>query len=656
MEKQLQIGPTLFLGFCLGAAASYLILGSKRKEKKQLGPPASDVRIPLTLNGMIDRLYDEGRGPYPFEFNKEVVEVFDDMVSRSVPFYAETIDFLIYLVVRHHTKNSKICDLGCSTGTTLDAIIKGCASSCGPLHIEGVDEAPFMIEECRRKLEWASQSGHRIDAIEGNILEHKVGNASIVILNYTLQFIDHHAREALLINIYNGLNENGILFLSEKVEASDDDMQETCVFAYEDFKSRRGYSKEYIQNKKGALTNVLRPNTERQLVSILTAIGFDHVQTCVKWNCFVSIIARKRGVPALRYYVYDTPQMDKLFSYEPTYLKKLFVVNETKDSLMGRKAGGLRRNYDMICEKRRDVFYEKGNQAAQVLQQYEGIATAFQTKLRRNCASVLDVQSDVVTIGDRADLSEEEFTCWQWCAEQLRPWRKGPWDIFGLGIDAEWRSDKKWERLLAHVPPMKGKVVCDLGCGNGYFMMRMLEQDPKMVVGIDPNLHAWLEFNLFSYLHPQIEQKIKFEIMRGEHIDLFENCFDLVFCLGVLYHTPDPIGVLRNIKKSMKRKGSIIVDCQGIEGDEPTALFPKKKYANMKGVYFLPTLVTLQHWLSRSGFHNPTVLFQELLSPEEQRSTKWADIPSLKQALSEDGSQTIEGYPRPWRFYLKADL
>jgi tRNA (mo5U34)-methyltransferase len=261
-------------------------------------------------------------------------------------------------------------------------------------------------------------------------------------------------------------------------------------------------------------------------------------------------------------------------------------------------------------------------------------------------------------MGHRGDLSDEEYNALQWCAEQLRPWRKGPWNLFGLEIDAEWRSDQKWDRLMPNLPSMEGKVLCDLGCGNGYFMLRMLEHNPKLVVGIDPNMHAWLEFQMFSYLHKTIEERVKFEILRGENIDLFENTFDVVFCLGVLYHTPDPIGVLRNIKKSMKRKGSIIVDCQGVEGEEPYALFPKRKYANMKGVYFLPTITTVQYWLSRSGFLNASVFFAEELSTNEQRATDWAPISSLEQALQKDDDivKTVEGYPRPWRFYLKADV
>eukprot|EP00121_Abeoforma_whisleri_P000896 Awhi_evm1s796 len=133
--------------------------------------------------------------------------------------------------------------------------------------------------------------------------------------------------------------------------------------------------------------------------------------------------------------------------------------------------------------------------------------------------------------------------------------------------------------------------------------------------------------------------------------------FDVVFCLGVLYHTPDPVGMLRTIHKSMKRGSEIIIDCQGIPGDDqPICLFPRKRYANMTGVYFFPNLPALQNWLARANFINQQVIFAEPLSTEEQRITDWAPVnTSLKESLNaEDPSLTIEGYPAPHRFYIRA--
>jgi len=102
------------------------------------------------------------------------------------------------------------------------------------------------------------------------------------------------------------------------------------------------------------------------------------------------------------------------------------------------------------------------------------------------------------------------------------------------------------------MPELEDKVICDLGCGNGYYMFRMLEYNPKLIIGIDPNMHAFLEFKAFQRFSGV--DNIHFEYLRGDSMTLFPRTFDVVFCLGVLYHTNDPIGMLRDIHKSMKGK------------------------------------------------------------------------------------------------------
>jgi tRNA (mo5U34)-methyltransferase len=262
------------------------------------------------------------------------------------------------------------------------------------------------------------------------------------------------------------------------------------------------------------------------------------------------------------------------------------------------------------------------------------------------------VDKHELTIGDPDELTEDQMATFKKCIHALKPWKKGPLNLFGERIDTEWRSDLKWERLQAAIPSLKDKVICDLGCGNGYFMYRMLEYLPKLVVGVDPNLHAWLEFNLFQRIRGV--DNLKFEYMRGDIMASLPGMFDVVFCLGVLYHTPDPITMLKDIHKSMKGKSTLIVDCQGIPGEDHIALFPQKRYTNMKGVYFLPTLNTLKNWLQRANFRNLEVVYSEELSTEEQRTTEWAPVKSLGESLDPtDDSKTIEGYPRAHRFYVK---
>lgn len=268
-------------------------------------------------------------------------------------------------------------------------------------------------------------------------------------------------------------------------------------------------------------------------------------------------------------------------------------------------------------------------------------------------ASDFDFSSSSVRIGNSADMMPENK---EKLLESLRafiPWKKGPFNFFGTEIDAEWRSDQKWERFLPHTPNLEGKVVADIGCHNGYFMFRMLEQNPKAVVGIEPFAKHAFAFELAQkYIQ---SKKLHFELLGVEHMDLMPNFYDVVFCLGILYHHTDPVGILRKIRTSMKKGAALLIDCQGIPGEDSIALVPKSRYARAKGIWFLPTASCLENWLIRSQFHSIEFFYSEQLSTEEQRTSEWAPIDSLEQFLDpNDPTKTIEGYPAPTRIYCKA--
>jgi tRNA (mo5U34)-methyltransferase len=232
------------------------------------------------------------------------------------------------------------------------------------------------------------------------------------------------------------------------------------------------------------------------------------------------------------------------------------------------------------------------------------------------------------------------------------PWKKGPFEIFGHKIDAEWRSDWKWQRLLGRVGSLAGARVCDIGCNNGYYMFRMAAMNPKFVLGLEPYAKHWFTFQLLNH-YAQLKQ-LYFELLGVEHMSLFPNAFDVVFCLGILYHHKDPVSLLEGIRRSLRKKGRLFIDCQGIAGHAPMALIPGPRYAGARGIWYLPTLPGLKNWLRRAGFQQVSVIFQEKLSMDEQRSTPWAPIDSLRQFLDpNDPEKTIEGYPAPYRFYLE---
>lgn len=275
------------------------------------------------------------------------------------------------------------------------------------------------------------------------------------------------------------------------------------------------------------------------------------------------------------------------------------------------------------------------------------------TKLAPFKTKNLNLDSNEVTIGSKEELNSEQQESLKKALEAFIPWKKGPFNLFGYQIDSEWRSDLKWKRILPHCGSLEGKVIADIGCNNGYFMFRMAAQNPKLVIGFEPYAKHWLNFKLMQQ-YAQIPS-LHFELLGAEHVNLYKNTFDKVFSLGILYHHKDPIGLLDKAFESLKPGGEIIVDCQGIPGNGNLILIPEKRYAKARGVWFVPTLSALTTWLRRSRFQDIQCFYSEPLSSEEQRTTKWAPINSLKDFLDpDDKTKTIEGYPAPHRFYVKA--
>lgn len=243
----------------------------------------------IKLFGQKDKLFETGPYPKPFEFNKEVADVFDDMVSRSVPLYKE-VNFAIMQWAHEYIKEgSHVYDVGCSTGTTIDAI-----ASILPFSVKfiGIDNSESMIEKAKQKL--GNINKHEVQLNCEDIAKSHFNNSSMVIMNYTLQFISVRNRMAILKNICQGLNNNGILFISEKVRSECSEFQETMTSIYEHFKYDAGYSKTEIARKKEALDNVLISQTSIELQQMLLEAGFSHVETVIRWNNFTSMVAIKK--------------------------------------------------------------------------------------------------------------------------------------------------------------------------------------------------------------------------------------------------------------------------------------------------------------------------------------------------------------------------
>jgi len=266
-------------------------------------------------------------------------------------------------------------------------------------------------------------------------------------------------------------------------------------------------------------------------------------------------------------------------------------------------------------------------------------------------ASRLRIDQAQVCFGEAGDLTLEQNLRLEQTLRDLRPWKKGPFGFFGHEIDAEWRSDLKWDRLAPYVGSLEGQLVADIGCHNGYFMYRMLSHGARTVIGLEPYAQLWFTHRLMQMLHPRPE--LHFEFYGVEHMHHFAESFDTIFCLGILYHHTDPVGLLRKMRKALRPGGRIFIDCQGLPGDEPLSLTPEGRYAGAAAIWFLPTVRTLKSWVLRSGFTRMHTIFSAPLTSQEQRSTAWAPIKSLQDFLDpQDSTRTVEGYPAPWRHYL----
>jgi tRNA (mo5U34)-methyltransferase len=236
------------------------------------------------------------------------------------------------------------------------------------------------------------------------------------------------------------------------------------------------------------------------------------------------------------------------------------------------------------------------------------------------------------------------------CALALRSWRKGPFRVGNLFIDAEWKSFIKYNILRPHFN-LKDKKVADIGCNNGYYLFKMLEDKPKKLVGFDPTPLFWCQFDFINHF---AKTDIVYELLGVEDLADYGEKFDVIFCLGVLYHRSDPIGCLKSLFNGLTKEGELFLDTFMIDGDEDIALCPKNSYSKISNVYFIPTVGALKNWCERVGFKSFEVLEIKPTDANEQRKTEWILGQSLEDFLDpNDNLKTIEGYPAPKRVYAR---
>ena len=235
----------------------------------------------------------------------------------------------------------------------------------------------------------------------------------------------------------------------------------------------------------------------------------------------------------------------------------------------------------------------------------------------------------------------------------FHPWRKGPYNLHGIHIDTEWRSDWKWDRVLPHISPLKHRTILDVGCGNGYHMWRMLGEGAKLCVGIDPSHLFLIQFEAIRRLLGN-DQRAHLVPLGIEQLPEL-NAFDTVFSMGVLYHRRSPLDHLLQLKNQLVSGGELVLETLVIEGDENAVLVPVDRYAQMRNVYFFPSARALKRWLEQVGFEGVRIVDENVTTIGEQRTTEWMTHNSLPDYLDpNDPSKTVEGHPAPRRAILVA--
>ena len=247
-------------------------------------------RKQATTGYRTDKLYAKSRKTVaPFEFDQQVADVFQDMIRRSVPGYALVLELVGQVAAEYSQDSSNCYDLGCSLGASALKLQQYATSNC---NVIAVDNSSAMINQCRQQLTNLGLADQIALHCE-DINKTPISNASVVVLNYTLQFIQKSMRTPLLYKIHRGMRKKGVLILSEKIGHKNPITEQVLTGLHINYKRQQGYSEMEIAQKRSSLENVLIAETEEDHLARITSVGFDQVTIINKALNFTTFMGIK---------------------------------------------------------------------------------------------------------------------------------------------------------------------------------------------------------------------------------------------------------------------------------------------------------------------------------------------------------------------------
>ena len=264
----------------------------------------------------------------------------------------------------------------------------------------------------------------------------------------------------------------------------------------------------------------------------------------------------------------------------------------------------------------------------------------------------IDLSAPCLRIGSTGQISDATRKQIIETLMAFHPWRKGPFCPYGIHLDTEWHSDWKWARLEKRID-LKGKLVLDVGSGNGYYGWRMLGAGASRVIAIDPTISYVMQYAAMRHFIG--EQPMHVLPLKLEEIPEGNEAFDTVFSMGVIYHRKDHMEHIEQLRRHLKPGGELILEGLVIAGGAGEVLHPKGRYAKMKNVHSIPSTATMMQWLETAGLGDIEILDVSPTTVEEQRRTEWMHFESLADYLDpQEPALTIEGHPAPIRAVVKA--